>query len=211
MWLFLVFAIPYFTQEDRELMSQKEITQLLYDWQKGDQQAFEELVPIVYEELRSLSRRFLARERKGHTFASSDLVNEAYLRLAKQDRADWKNRSHFFGVAATMMRRILITHARERNAEKRGGDMVRVTLSLNEGDPTEFDVERLIALDQALEKLQSQDERKAKVVELKYFGGLTEDEIAEIMGISASTVRSDWRMARAWLFSRLNTKDKKDS
>jgi len=175
-----------------------DISDLLAAWSGGDQAALDELTPLVYRELRKIARRHLRRERPGHTLQSSDLVNEVYLRLAAQTDAQWQHRSHFFAVAAGLMRRILVDHARRRTYRKRGGSAVRVPLDEAAPVSATHD-EQLAALDEALTELQRRDKRKCQVVELRYFGGLNVDEISEVLGVSPVTVKRDWAMAKAWL------------
>lgn len=175
-----------------------EITQLLLAWGSGEEEAFEKLAPLVYAELHRLAHRYMAGERSGHTLQTTALVNEAYLRLIDTSRVQWQNRAHFFAVSAQLMRRILVDFARSRNYAKRGSAARR--LSLDEAPP--MAVERgadLIALDDALTALSALDPRKAKVVELRFFGGLTEDETAEVLKVSSDTVTRDWRLAKVWL------------
>jgi RNA polymerase sigma factor (TIGR02999 family) len=160
------------------------------------------MLPVVYEELHRLASHYLSREAAGHTLQPTALVHEAYLRLVDQRRVDWRNRAQFLGVAASMMRRILVNHARDRAARKRGGNPERVSLSLVESPSGRPDVE-LIALEEALQRLAALDERKSKVVELKFFGGLTIEEIAEVLGISGATVEREWSFARAWLYDAI--------
>jgi RNA polymerase sigma-70 factor, ECF subfamily len=172
------------------------VTELLSLWAKGDQHALEDLTPIVYKELRLLAASYLRKERQGHTLQPTALVNEAYLRLVDQKSPNWQNRSHFFGVAARLMRQILVDHARRKNADKRAG----LTMPLEEA--VAFHRERpseLVALDLGLQALEKLDERKCKAVELRYFGGLSMEEIAQALEVSAVTVRRDLRMAEAWL------------
>ena len=175
------------------------VTQLLIAWGHGDQRALDQMLPLVYEELRRLAGHYLRREPTGHTLQPTALVHEAYLRLIDQRRADWTNRAQFLGLAASMMRRILVNHARDRVAAKRGGDAERVSLSLVEAPSGRPDVE-LIALEDALKRLASLDPRKSRVVELKFFGGLTTEEIAEVLQVSGATVEREWSFARAWLY-----------
>ncbi|HSL24545.1 MAG TPA: sigma-70 family RNA polymerase sigma factor [Vicinamibacterales bacterium] len=178
------------------------VTQLLERWSDGQRDALDRLVPLVHRELRQMAARYLRRERPDHTLQATALVNEAYIKLIDQRRVQWRNRAHFFGVAAQLMRRILVDHARARAAVKReAGERV---LSLDEallvgGTP---DV-TMLALDEALARLASLDPQQSRVVELKFFGGMTIDEIAEVLGISAATVSRDWTMARAWLYAEL--------
>jgi RNA polymerase sigma-70 factor, ECF subfamily len=177
-------------------------TQLLLSWSGGDRLALDQMLPLVYEELHRLAALYLSRERPDHTLQPTALVNEAYLRLINQRQVDWRNRAQFLGVAANMMRRILVNHARDRAAGKRAGDRERVSLSLVELSSNPSDVD-LIALETALDKLTALDERKARVVELRFFGGLTMDEIAEVLEISRATVEREWSFARAWLFDAI--------
>lgn len=175
-----------------------QVTQWLRAWADGDEQAFTHLVPVVYDELRRLAHRYMSRERVNHTLDTGALVNEAYLRLVDQRRTRWQNRTQFLGIAAQLMRRILVDHARSRKQQKRGGgDPV---ISIDEVailSPERSDA--VIALDEALDRLAATEPRKARIIELRYFGGLTADETAELLGISAVTVMRDWRFATAWL------------
>src|SRR6266540_6662010 len=180
-----------------------EVTRLLVAWSRGDAKALEDLIPLVYDELRRLAERHLSREAPGHTLQPTAVVHEAYLRLVDQKRVTWKNRGHFFAVAAQTMRRLLVDHARQRDAEKRGGAATRVPLEEGAAStlPREADV---IALDRALERLATLDATQAKVVELRYFGGLTLDETADVLGTSPSTVGRAFRLAKAWLYRELS-------
>lgn len=179
-----------------------EVTRILHDWSDGDANAAERLMPLVYDELRRQARSYLFRERGSHTLQPTALVHEAYMRLVDQTRVDWKNRSHFFGTAATMMRRVLVDHARARATGKRDGG---VRLSLDDINvPVEERAASFLALDEALERLSEFDERKAKIVEMRFFAGLTDEEIAEVLDVSARTVARDWRNARLWLFRELS-------
>ena len=182
-------------------------TQLLVAWTAGDRQALDQMLPLVYDELHRLAARYLAAERPDHTLQPTALVHEAFLRLIDQREVDWRNRAQFLGVAAALMRRILVNYARDRSAAKRGGVRDRVSLSLVEAPSHEPDVD-LIALEDALERLGALDERKAKVVELRFFGGLTIDEVAEVLAVSRATVEREWSFARAWLFDALITEDR---
>ena len=177
-------------------------TQLLLAFSGGDRNALDEMVPLVYDELHRLAEHYLGAEREEHTLQPTALVHEAYMRLINQRSVDWRNRAQFMGVAAGIMRRILINHARDRAAGKRAGNREQVSLSLVEASAAAPQVE-LIDLEDALERLHSMDSRKARVVELKFFGGLTMDEIAEVVGISRATVEREWSFARAWLFNAL--------
>ncbi len=184
--------------------SSKDVTRLLRDWGKGDESAASKLFPIVYDELRRLARRYMSHERRDHTLQATALIHEAYLRLAAQNRAEWKNRAQFFAVAAQMMRRILVDHARSRAYQKRGGATADVLVDVGQSAFIAPERSReLMALDSALERLAAFDARKARVVELRYFGGLEASEIADVLGISAVTVTRDWKMARAWLRQEL--------
>lgn len=165
----------------------------------------DEMVPLVYQELRRLASHYLSRERPDHTLQPTALVNEVYLRLLDQRRVDWRNRAQFLGIAASLMRRILVNYARERGAAKRGGGAEQVSLSLVASPSGRGEVE-LIALEEALERLAQLDERKSRVVELKFFGGLTVDEIAEVLEISGATVEREWAFARAWLYDAIEGK-----
>jgi len=177
--------------------SPKEVTRLLVDWGKGDQAALDELIPLVYDELRRVARRYMRRESQGHTLQTSALVNEAYLRLIDQNSVQWQNRAHFFGVAAQLMRRILVDHARSRLRAKRGGGVQMV--SLTEQAVADKEVAEVIALDNALKNLAEMDPRKSQIVEMKFFGGLTTEEVAEVLKVTSRTVEREWRKAKAWL------------
>ena len=175
-----------------------EITGLLVDWANGDQTALERLLPLVERELHRLAHNYMRREDKDHTLQTTALVNEAYLKLVDQNKTHWQNRAHFFAIAAKIMRRILLNYARDRHREKRGGKAIQVSLS--EAAVVFMEqTEELIALDEALQRLAVLDERKSRVVELRYFGGLDVDETAEVLKVSPITVMRDWRFARAWL------------
>lgn len=179
-----------------------DLTQLLVNWGNGDQAALEELLPLVNTELRRLARSYMQRENPGHTLQTSALVNEAYLRLVEQRNVRWQNRAHFFGIAAQLMRRILIDHARSHRYLKRGGGALKVPLD-EAAAVTEARAAELLAVNEALVKLTSIDARKGRIVELRFFGGLTIEETAEVMGISTPTVQREWRAARAWLHRTL--------
>jgi RNA polymerase sigma factor (TIGR02999 family) len=183
----------------------KQVTQLLVNWRQGDEEALEQLMPIVYQELRKIADSYLRRERSDHTLQATALINEAYLRLIDQNIEQWQSRAHFYGVAAHLMRQILVEHARNRSAGKRGGGVVR--LELDEAlDYSQDQAAELVALDDALTGLAKFDERKCRVIELRYFGGLSGEEVAEVLGISAPTVVRDQRMAQAWLHRELSDK-----
>ena len=180
-----------------------EITLLLVDWGKGDELALEQLMPLVYDELRRMARGYMSRQPSGHTFQTTELIHEAYMKLANKDGQDWQNRAHFFGVAATAMRHILVDYARSKNSQKRGRWQERVTLA--EGTAVSIDQSKdIMALDDALKTLAALDKRKSRVVELKYFGGVSNEEIAEVLKISIDTVKRDWRFARTWLLRELS-------
>ncbi len=176
----------------------RDVTQLLVDWSNGDQTALDKLLPLVNDELRRLARHYMRRESPGHTLQTSALVNEAYLRLIDQKNVRWQNRAHFFGIAAQLMRRILIDHARKAHYAKRGGGALKVSLD-EAAAVTGARAVELLAVDEALEKLTAMDARKGRIVELRFFGGLTEEETAEVVGISVPTVQREWRAAKAWL------------
>jgi RNA polymerase sigma-70 factor (ECF subfamily) len=177
--------------------SPTEVSRLLVDWGNGDQAALDELIPLVYDELRRLAGRYMRRESQGHTLQTSALVNEAYLRLVDQRSVQWQNRAHFFGVAAQLMRRILVDHARSRLRAKRGGGAQMV--SLVDSGATSKEVADVIALDVALKDLAEMDPRKSQIVEMKFFGGLTTEEMAEVLKVTSRTVEREWRKAKAWL------------
>src|SRR5262245_52501858 len=185
------------------MRSSATITQLLIKWRNGDHTALDELLPQVYSELRRLAGYYLRGERRGLTLQPSDLIHETYLRLVEEKEIDWQNRAHFFGIAAVRMRHILVEHARRRQAVKRGGDEFRLSLSKADRIAEKHDV-NLLALDEALRQLEALDPQKSRIVELRYFGGLTIEETAEALRISPATVKRDWSMARAWLRSEIS-------
>jgi RNA polymerase sigma-70 factor, ECF subfamily len=176
---------------------------LLVSVRAGDQSALNKLLPLVYDELRKIASSYLSQERSGHTIQTSDLVHEAYLRLAEAD-VSWQNRAHFFGIAARSMRQILVDYARRRDAGKRGGGMTRVSLSESVLVQDE-DFSRLLMLDDALRRLEQVDARLCKVVELRYFSGLTVEETGEVLSVSTRTVENDWNLAKAWLFRTMSS------
>jgi RNA polymerase sigma factor (TIGR02999 family) len=187
---------------DPPSVSQQRVTELLAQWSQGDNAALVELTPLVYEELRRVAHRHLSGQRANHTLQTTALVNEAYLRLAEQTNPRWQNRAHFFAVAARAMRQILVSYARTQQAQKRGGGAFKV--DLNEValvSPEES--KDIVELHEALEQLSALDSRKAQIVELKYFGGLNYDEIAEVLKISRITVRREWEFAKVWLYTEL--------
>jgi len=180
-----------------------EVTELLVRWRSGDREALDSLLPLVYDELRRIAFRSLQNERPGHTLQSTALVNEAYVRMVVQNLPEWQNRAHFFAVAAQLMRQILVDHARTRRASKRGGDASRVSLDEARGHAVATDVD-VVALDDALKELAQMDPQQSRVVELKFFAGLSNEEAAEVLKVSPSTVKRDWASARAWLFRELD-------
>jgi len=183
--------------------SSENVTQLLVKWGDGDKAALEKLMPLVYSELRRLASNYLLRERQNHTLQPTALVNEAYLKLVDQRKPRWQNRAQFYGVAAQLMRRILVDHARQNKAVKRGGsdqERLSITSAGQLGEKPDTD---LLALHEALEELKTFDPQQERIVELKFFGGLSIEETAEVMGIGHATVERDWKMARAWLRRKL--------
>ena len=181
---------------------QHQITELLAEWREGKQSALDELYPLVYDELHRLARRYMRRESKGHTLQTTALINEAYVRLVDQKNVHWANRSHFFAISAQIMRRILIDHARRHAYAKRGGGARPVSLE-EVAAVLPDQSEELLRLDEALKSLAEMDPRRSQVVELRYFGGLNNEEIAGVLHISENTVTRDWNMARAWLYQQL--------
>lgn len=181
-----------------------DVTQLLNKAQSGDKESLDTLLPLIYDELRRVAANQLRAERENHTLQATALVHEAYLRLLEQREVDWQNRAHFFSIAAEMMRRILVNYAIQRNAKKRGDGITRISLddaiSFSSGDEGDLD---LVSLDAALKSLAEFDETQARIVELRFFGGLTVEEVAEVMNISESTVKREWKMAKAWLKTQL--------
>ena len=189
---------------DEPSVSPDRVTKLLQQWSHGDDSALAELTPLVYEELRRLAHHYMEGERPDHTLQTTALVNEAYLRLADQTASNWQSRAHFFAVAARAMRQILVSYARSNRAQKRGGGVARIELDESAILSPEQSKE-IVDLHEALERLGTLDSRKARVVELKYFGGLNYDEIAEVMKVSTVTVRRDWVFAKAWLYDELHS------
>ncbi|HKO99458.1 MAG TPA: sigma-70 family RNA polymerase sigma factor [Pyrinomonadaceae bacterium] len=179
------------------------LTELLVEWREGDKTALDRLTPLVYDELRRIAHRYVRRERNGHTLQTTALVNEAYVRLAGYRNLAWQNRAHFFAATAQVMRNVLIDHARRRLFAKRGGQAQQVPIEEAVSAMTEARADELVMLDHALEELANMDARKARVVELRYFGGLSLEETAEVLEVSLMTVRRDWRAAKAWLFRRM--------
>lgn len=178
------------------------VTQLLQAWSGGDESALEKLIPLVHDELHRLAKRYIGRERPGHTLQTTALVNEAYLRLIDAQQVQWQNRAHFFAISAQLMRRILVDFARSKKFAKRGGQAVQVSLAEAVLLPQEREAD-LVALDEALEALARVDERKSRVVELRFFGGLSVEESAEVLKVSAETVMRDWKVAKVWLLREL--------
>jgi len=185
------------------LPSDHEVTSLLKAWGAGDELALEKLMPLVYQQLHQIAQRYMGKERSGHTLQATALVNEAYLRLVDCGKVNWQDRAHFFAISANLMRRILIDFARSRGYLKRGGDVLHVSLEEAPSASNEADV-NLVALDDALSALAAVDERKSKVVELRFFGGLSVEETAEVLHISSDTVIRDWRLAKLWLLHELS-------
>jgi RNA polymerase sigma-70 factor (ECF subfamily) len=180
------------------------VTELLLAWSEGDSSALDQLAPLVYQELHRLARYYMGQERPGHTLQATALVNEAYLRMVDVNRMRWQNRAHFFAVSAQMMRRILVEFARRRHRDKRGGDLPRVTLDEAMGVSADQETD-LVALDDALGTLAAMDPRLGQVVELRFFGGLSVEETAEVLKVSAETVMRDWKTAKAWLLRELES------
>ena len=189
------------------MLAPHEVTRLLVDWREGDQTALERLLPLVYDELHRMAARYMRGERPGHSLQTSALVNEAYLRLADYKQMQWQDRAHFFAVAAQAMRRILIDFARARQNLKRGGGAERVSLDEALVMTPEGGAD-LLALDEALGRLGDFNPRQARVVELRYFGGLRDEEVAEVLGTAPRTVRHDWSLARTWLYRELSGRSK---
>ena len=178
-----------------------QITRLLLAWRNGEPQALEDLMPLVHRELKRIARNFMRRQRPGNTLQTTALVNEAFVRLVDSDKVNWQDRSHFFAISAQLMRRVLVDAARRRKSEKRGGDRVRVTLA--DDVKSVDDQADVVAIDEALTRLAALSPRQSRIVELRYFAGLTEEEVAETLEISTRTVRRDWNLARAWLYREL--------
>lgn len=183
--------------------SPQEVTQLLVDWRGGDQAALNKLMLLVYDELHAMARRYMKQERGDHTLQTTALVNEAYLKLLGGQSPDWQNRAHFFGVAAQVMRHLLIDHARSRRYARHGGSAMRITLDDNVAASPGESID-LLALDEVLDRLDAIDERKRQIVELRYFSGLSAEETAEVLGLSVITIKREWLKAKAWLYRELN-------
>lgn len=180
-----------------------EITQYLRDWRNGDSSALDEVLPLVYKELRLIAKRYRSKEKAGHTLQTTEIINEAYLKLINQNETDWKDRSHFFAVASRVMRNLLVDHARSKNYQKRGNGAEKISLE----DVAAFSPEPdriLLALDDALKNLAKFDERKSQIVELRYFGGLSAEETAEVLGLSEITIKREWLKAKAWLYKEIS-------
>src|SRR5262249_32499212 len=182
--------------------TQADVTQLLINWSNGDKESLEKLIPLVYGELRRLADRYVRRERQGHTLQSTALVHEAWMKLIDQRNVHWQNRAHFFGVAAQMIRRILVDYARNRHAEKRGGHAFKLSLDDAIEVPKQRDLD-LVALDDALDGLSKVDAQQGRIVELRFFAGLSIEETAEVLRISPATVKRDWVSAKAWLYREM--------
>ncbi len=176
----------------------QEVTQLLRDWCHGDNAALDRLIPLVHDELHRLAHRYMRRERAGHTLQTTALLNEAYMRLTEVNQIEWKDRTHFFAISANLMRRILVDFARSRGYQKRGGNVIKLEFD-DARVPSPKRGSDLLVLDEALSRLAEFGPREAKVVELRFFGGLSEEETAEVLGVSARTVKRDWAMAKSWL------------
>lgn len=188
----------------------EQITERLIAWNSGDTEALDDVIRGVYQELRRMADRYLRLERPGHTLQPTALVHEAYLRLIDQTQVNWQNRAHFFGVAAQMMRRILVDHARTKHRDKRGGPAIKLSLeevaNLSKGRPVD-----LVALDEAMERLAEIDQRKSRVVEMRFFGGLSVDETAEALEVSPQTVLRDWKLAKAWLHQEIKSESRNEA
>ncbi len=184
------------------MLSSAGITELLIDWGEGDEDALEKLFPLVEKELHRMAHNYIRRMSPGNTLQTTALINETYIRLVDQNKVQWQNRAHFFGIAANMMRRFLLNYIRDNKCKKRGGGLIQVTLE-DQTIITDEKSDEILALEESLCALAKIDERKAKVVELKYYGGLTVDEIAEVLQVSVITVNRDWNMAKAWLARKI--------
>jgi RNA polymerase sigma-70 factor, ECF subfamily len=198
----VVYNPPNFSTQMTPENSSHQISLLLIDWSKGDDYALEQLMPLVYNELRLMARRHMRRQPSGHTFQTTDLIHETYLKIAGSEEPRWQSRSHFFGVAAKAMRHILVDYARSKNNQKRGGWQERVTLA-DDMRVTNESSEDVVALDEALNRLALLDERKVRVVEMKFFAGLSVSEIAGVLKVSPETVKRDWSFAQTWLLREL--------
>ena len=184
-------------------LPREEVTQLLLAWRQGEPLALEELIPVVHKELRRLAHRYMSGEREGHTLQTTALVNEAYLRLVDSSQVQWQNRAHFFAMAAQLMRRVLVDFARTRNYQKRGGEVLKVEFDEAWMGSTGQGGDLVVALDDALQELAKFDARKSQVVEMRFFGGLSATETAEVLNVSEDTVLRDWKLAKTWLLREL--------
>lgn len=191
-----------FPEQLMENDSSHQITALLIEWSGGDENALEQLMPLVYDELRRMARNYMRRQPSGHTFQTTELIHEAYLKIAAGEEKQWQNRAHFFGVAAKAMRHILVDYARSKSRDKRGGWQDRITF-VEDAAVSSTRSEEIVALDDALNQLATLDERKVRVVEMKFFGGLTFEEIAGVLRVSLVTVKRDWQFAQTWLLREL--------
>lgn len=189
--------------ESRNTPVIQNVTELLNDWSKGNKEALDQLVPLVYDELRRQAARYLRREQVGHTLQTTALIHEAYLRLVDQRSVHWQNRAQFFGIAGQMMRRILVDHARTKKRAKRGGSDIRVSLDQAVSISSKKDLD-IVALDEALGRLEEIDPQQSRIVELRFFSGLSVEETAAVLGISAATVKRDWSVAKAWLHREIS-------
>jgi RNA polymerase sigma factor (TIGR02999 family) len=187
------------------MASAPDVTQLLVNWSQGDEKALEQLMPLVYGELRRLAAAYLRRERSNHTLQSTALVNEAFLRMVHQHDVQWRNRAHFYGIAAQMIRRILVDYARGQHAEKRGAGAVKLVLDEAMAVPQQSPDVDLLSLNDALDRLAELDERQSRVVELRFFAGLSIEETAEVMHLSPASIKREWQTARAWLFREMSS------
>jgi RNA polymerase sigma factor (TIGR02999 family) len=209
-WAEIGHPLAFLSKGWREDGIPGDVTQLLVQWKGGDRESLDRLIPLVYKELRLIAQRFLRQERPGHTLQSTALVHEAYMRLVDQSRTNWQNRAHFFGVAATIIRNILVDHARARQATKRGGPMPTLSLEEAVALPRKRDLE-LIAVDDALLSLSQFDPQQSRIVELRFFGGLTIEETSEVLRISESTVKRDWILAKTWIGRALANSENRSS
>lgn len=191
----------------RQTISPNEISCLLHAWSDGNSNALNELLPLVYDELRRQARRFLRKERPNHTLQSTALIHEAYLNLVEQNQIKWQNREHFFAISANVMRRILVNYANARHRKKRGGAVENLELEETIFCTTQTNEVDLLALDEALTRLAKKDEQQARIVELRYFSGLTIEETSKILGISPATMKRDWKLTKAWLYRELREHD----
>jgi RNA polymerase sigma-70 factor, ECF subfamily len=187
------------------MQTSHDVTQLLLKWSSGNKDAFGELLPLVYKELQKIAHRYLVRERNSNTLQTTALVHEAYIKLIDQNRVQWQNRAHFFGIAAQAMRRILVDNARQRLADKRGKGAEKVSIDEGVIDVSDERAGNLVDLDDALKKLAEIDPQKSQLVELRYFGGLSIEETAEVLGVSVATINRQWRTAKAWLYNEVKS------